>query len=381
VGSKKQTILTLNGHRYDALTGKLLEAGSSPTDNHVISDVVAPKSNHGQVAPPVPSPTENPKPIAATPTGPRVMDVSRNTSHISRRHQQKAHTLVRSAVSKPKPGWKSQTIVSAPTTDLSVPELAISPKLSYGQVDLRRQKLATHVAKSEAISKFTDGTVVGSVEPSPQQLAAVSTRAPVEAIEHQTSASQELFDKAIAAAETRSLHDSDPKQLSKQARKQTKAATKAKRPVHHHLASVVAASVAVLAIGSIIGLHNKNSLTLRFADAKAGFSAKLPTYQPEGYGVGSFNYTPGSVGTSFHSDTGDREYTLNQQTTAWDSQALLDNYVAVNYPSYHALQSGDQIVYVYGKNDASWIKNGVWYQLRSDGNLSTSQVLSIAASI
>jgi hypothetical protein len=312
------------------------------------------------------------------------MDVSRSTSHIKPRQPQKAHTLVRSAVSKPKPGLKSQTKVSAPAKGLSVNDFAVMPKLSVNQVDPIREKRATQINMSQAITKFSDGTTVGSVEPSPQQLAAVSTHAPTEAVdatELQSKGSQDLFERAIAAADARAHHDADPKKVAKQARKQAKVAAKAKKPVHHHLASVVAASVAVLLIGGFIGLQNKNSLTLRFADAKAGFDASLPTYQPEGYGVGSFNYTAGSVGTNFHNDATDREYNLTQQTTKWDSQALLDNYVSVNYPSYHVLQSGNQIVYIYGKNDASWIKNGVWYQLRSDGNLSTSQVLSIATSI
>lgn len=385
MGSKKQTILTLNGRSYDARTGHLMDGTSSTAKGPIISDVVPARPSYAQIVPPVAAPLDASTPPATVSTsGPRVMDVNRSTSHIRPRQPQKAQTLIRSAVSKPKPGLKSQTKVSAPAKGLSVHDFAVTPKLSVTQVDPIREKRATHINKSEAISRYSEGTAVGVVEPSAQQLAAVSTQAPAEspdASAPQTSASQELFERAIAASEARAPHDTDPKHVAKQARKQAKAAAKAKKPVHHHLASVVAASVAVLLIGGFIGLQNKNSLTLRFADAKAGFSASLPTYQPEGYGVGSFNYTAGSVGTNFHNEATDSDYTLTQQTTKWDSQALLDNYVGVNYPSYHVLESGDQIVYVYGKNDASWIKDGVWYQLRSGGNLSTSQVLSVAASV
>jgi hypothetical protein len=220
---------------------------------------------------------------------------------------------------------------------------------------------------------------------SPQAVAAVKIEKPQQintAAETQPQRSQALFERAIAAADSHTLTQVDQKKLSKRANKQAKRASRAaKRPVHHHLVSVVAASLAVLVIGGFVGLQNKDTLTLRFANAQAGFKASLPTYQPEGYGVGSFTYGAGNVGTTFHDDGNGRDYTLNQQTTKWDSQDLLDTYVAPNYPSYQALQSGSQVIYVYGKNDASWVKHGIWYQLRSDGNLSTTQVLNIAASV
>jgi hypothetical protein len=281
VASKKQTILTLNGRRYDALTGHPAAEAPNQTKGHIISDFVGPVSSPIQVAPPVPAPTELPQPpVTVTPPGSRVMDVTRSTSHIRPRKQQPAHTLVRSAVSKPKPGLKSQTKVNAPTRGLSVQDFAVAPKLSVNEVNPHRQRRATQVTKSQSISRFSDGTVVGAVEPSPQQLAAVSTQAPsdlssvalakegaTDAGEQPPSKSQALFERAIAASESQTAKPADSKKLSKQAHKQAKAAAKAKKPVHHHLASVVAASVAVLAIGGFIGLQNKDSLTLRFADA------------------------------------------------------------------------------------------------------------------
>jgi hypothetical protein len=379
VGSKKQTSITLNGKRYDALTGQLADDHGSIQPAPVM-DVVAPRGSHAtQVAVPTPAPTAAPEPPTANPSGPKVMDVARSTVHLKPRQPQRANTLVRSAVSKPQPGLRSRTKVSAPTQALSVPQNSLAPKWSITQVNPTRQSRAGQIPKSEAISRFSS-----SVE-SPQAVAAVKIEKPQQintAAETQPQRSQALFERAIAAADSHTLTQVDQKKLSKRANKQAKRASRAaKRPVHHHLVSVVAASLAVLVIGGFVGLQNKDTLTLRFANAQAGFKASLPTYQPEGYGVGSFTYGAGNVGTTFHDDGNGRDYTLNQQTTKWDSQDLLDTYVAPNYPSYQALQSGSQVIYVYGKNDASWVKHGIWYQLRSDGNLSTTQVLNIAASV
>lgn len=298
------------------------------------------------------------------------------------RQTQHASTLMRSAVSKPKPGLKGQTKIIAPAQTPTTSLASVQPKWPVAQVNPTRLNRAEQVAQSQAISKFARSIDIAPSAAS-AQLPRGSTQAAVEAIEHQSQKSKDLFERAIASADSHTEPPVNQKKLVRRAKKQAKLAAKSnrERPVHHHLASVVAASVAVLAIGGFIGLQNKSAITLRFADAKAGFQASLPNYQPDGYRVGTFTYSAGSVGTSFHSDAGNRTYTLNQQTTKWDSQALLDNYVRANYGSYQVLQSGQQIVYTYGKNNASWVKNGIWYTLTSNGSLSTSQVLSVASSI
>lgn len=372
MGNKKQTILILNGRHYNALTGEAVSDGKVQAVRP-ISDMVG--SSSSKSAPLAIAQSRKPEPLK--PLGSMLMDVSRSTGHTKPRQQQRANTLIRSAVTPPKPGFRSQTVVSAPVSKALAPIATVSPKWSISQVNPRRQTRAGLVGKSEAITKFAPGSDV----PYEVQNAAVRVSKPESvsiAPDTVPQDSNELFARAIASAESHNEKPIDQKKLSRQARKQAK---KAGRPVHQHLASVVAASLTVLVLGGLVGLQNKDSITLRFANAQAGFNAKLPTYQPSGYGVGNFTYSAGAVGTTFHSDATNHDYTLEQQTTKWDSQALLDNFITVNYPKYQALQSGDQVIYMYGKNDASWVKDGVWYQVTSNGSLSTSQVLNIATSV
>lgn len=376
MGSKKQTILVLNGRRYDALTGELVTDDGQHIALPPISDVVSTRPKT-----PVPQPSVTAQP--AEPLTPlashKFMDISRTPAHTKRRQPQRASTLVRSAVQKPKPGLKAQTKIITLANTGAVTVATVVPKWPASQVNPKRLTRAEQVAKSGAISKFSSSDVIS--RPAVTAIRQQAATPAAAALEHQASASRDLFERAIAAADSHTQAPVNPKKLAREARKQAKHAAKATRPTRHRLASVVAASVAVLAIGGLVGLQNKTALTLRFADAKAGFHAVLPNYQPDGYGIDSFNYNVGVVGTSFHNAASGRNYTLNQQSTNWDSQALLDNFVAQNYKSYQVLQSGQQIIYVYGKNDASWIKKGIWYQLTSNGSLSTSQVLSVASSI
>lgn len=372
MAGKKQTTLILNGRRYDALTGEAVQDSEERRAFKPISDIIGPSA-------PISPLFSTPKPAVSAPqptvAGPRIMDVIRTTGQNSYRQPQRATTLVRSAVSKPKPGLKGQTKVNAPTTAVATPLTTVAPKWPVTQVNPSRRNRAEQVTQSDVISKFSP-----NIQASPQAAAAVRTDVVVESIQHQSQDSKDFFERAIEAAESHKQTYTEPKKLARQARKQAKSAAKAARPAHQRLASVVAASVAVLAIGGFIGVQNKTAITLRFANAKAGFSASLPTYQPDGYRVDRFNYSAGTVGTSFHNSAGNHEYTLNQQTTKWDSQALLENYVTRNYSNYQVLQSGEQIIYIYNNNDASWVKDGIWYQLTSNGSLSTSQVLNIATS-
>lgn len=380
MGSKKQTILVLNGRRYNALTGELVASNSQDAAVHTISDIVSNRPKDANLLVGLGSTTpESLLPISSH----KVMDISRSSATAKRRQPQRSNTLVRSGVSKPKPGIKSQTKVLAPTTAVAVPLNTIKPKWPVTQVSPSRLRRSERVTKSEAITKFSSFEPV--YKPSAPRVTPLQTSVgiAIAAVAQESQKSQTLFERAIAAADSHNQPPVDPKKLARQARKQAKGATKAANqlPMHRHVIGVMAASIAVLALCGVLGMQNRTAITLRFANAKAGFQASLPDYQPDGYGVGSFTYSAGTVGTSFHNTTNGRNYSLNQQTTKWDARALLDNYVAPNYPSYQVLQSNQQTVYLYGKNDASWIKHGVWYLLTTDGSLSTSQVLNIASSV
>jgi hypothetical protein len=377
VGNKNATILVLNGKHYDALTGKPVTAGPGkavrPIDDMVGGRRAKPAKQQATAQPKLPA-----TPIVASST--KSMDVMRTPQHLVHHKQQRAATLVRSTVNKPGLGLKRQLkTVSGSQLPANIPSTVIVPKFPVAEINPKRLTRAEHVAKSELIHKFAPGMPEFGPSAAAVKILPVSEVQPLPPSEHK---SHELFERAIASATSHEQPYVDQKKLAKTAKKQAKHASKvAKRKPHHHLASVVAASFAVLAIGGFVALQNKADLTLRFADAKAGFHASVPDYQPAGYGLNKFTYSAGNVSLGFNNNDAGRGYTIHQQTTKWDSQALLDNFVTANYQSYQILQSGNQIIYMYGHGDAAWVKGGIWYQLTSGGNLSNSQVLNIATSV
>jgi hypothetical protein len=117
------------------------------------------------------------------------------------------------------------------------------------------------------------------------------------------------------------------------------------------------------------------------ASAKAGFSVSRPGYLPAGYSLADLKYAQGAAALSFHSNSDDRRYTLSQHTSSWDSQALAGTFVSRQDPSYQTVQSGGRTIFVYGNGNATWVSDGVWYVLQSDGSLSRQDLISLAASI
>ena len=45
------------------------------------------------------------------------------------------------------------------------------------------------------------------------------------------------------------------------------------------------------------------------------------------------------------------------------------------------IDTAGRTVYIYGNDNASWVDNGIWYQVTSNGDLSNTDVLNIASSL
>ncbi len=116
------------------------------------------------------------------------------------------------------------------------------------------------------------------------------------------------------------------------------------------------------------------------ASARAGFPASMPGYKPTGYAAMSLNYGPGKVIIGYEGP-GNHNYSLVQKSSNWDSETLLQNYVATSGLAYQTYSAAGRTVYVYGNDNATWVNGGIWYQLNGNGNLNKNQIIDLASSI
>ena len=409
---KTNTIIELNGKRYDALTGALLP-GTKPAHHPAIHHAKTSVHHSGKTVDGIVRRTAQPQPAApakaqTAPTAAQaipkaaapIMDIKRSTHHTPHRKTDRSHTLMRTAVKKPAPSLRRTVKTHAPRNDVlaKVPEHHVAAKLSVRHVDARRLKRAERIAKNKLVSRFghvevpktvhhTAKTHAGTHNPLPaiQGLSFASDQinnvepvfaATAQAAGSAAHASMDIFEQALMRASSHKESYVSPKHAKK------KAAKKPRRSFAKRLASTGAGALAVVALLGFFAYQNTANLTMRIASSKAGFAATLPAHRPSGFSAGAFAYHPGYVAVNFKSNSDNRAFSITQKVSNWNSQTLLNEYVASNVgKDYHKLESGGRTIYTYGDNNATWVDKGIWYDVQTGGNLSTSQLLDIATSM
>jgi hypothetical protein len=288
---------------------------------------------------------------------------TRAVNEAAPRTPETSHILMRSAVKKPAQSLKRSLKVSASTdTTLHTPPLAeVLPYAGLFTPNQNRVERASLLKQSEQISHFGPPSesqaaqpvkpVDRSWQPAPQTTPPAPPKSPTDA----------LLERALQQADS---HEKPSLPLGR---------SKLRR------LSLVGVPVVVLAL-IIVGTHGFTNVELRIASAKAGFSTSLPAYEPAGYNLGQLKYSKGVFASKFHDSNGNR-YTITQGTTSWNTTDLLDNYVNNTTPNYQVVRVGDRTIYLYGSGNATWVSNGIWYQINSDGSLSESQLINVANSL
>lgn len=371
--SKRETSIELNGNRYDARSGALLAtkgAGAS-LDGFVISSGSALGLKPVQAAS---------NPTMASPLGKRpIMDINRPTGKpIAHHSPKKSQTLIRSAVKKPAPASLKRHAKTTTNTQALVgqPSVVLVKKLGHPNVDPRRARRAEVSNRSQHICRYA------AQQFAPLATTPVAARTPVASIKpvhasmpaaHAVAApavaSMDVFERALQRA------NSHLEPLAARPHRQKRSGL-AKR-----LFSIASAALAVLLIAGFIAYQNQANLTMKYAGHKAGFAATLPAYSPNGFSAGKFTYSAGNVKVQYNNASSGQKFALIQNTSSWDSNALLDNYVSNQDSDYRTLQSAGRIIYTYGHNNATWVNGGVWYRINSAGNLTTSELVNLATSM
>lgn len=383
--------IELNGKRYDVRTGKVL--GLAPVHHTAftassIDGFVRAPLRPAPAFPAVSAIPPKPAPLGSPPLPPHLAALERGGAHHLPHHKpQHAKTLMRASVHRPETSLKRRLRVASHTgTIVKSPQFAIPVKQSASTVDETRLRHAHHVNRSDLITRF------GAIPPHPRIPA---SQQPLLSRPHPASApaarmplnapySKSMTIPAAASAGRRQPSADIFERALAEATRQTPPASHkpAKKP--HRLrraAGVVASSLAILLIIGFVAYLNETSLQLRLASSRAGVSATLPGWRPEGFTIGKFSYAPGTVTVTFDGTDAARGFSITQSSSSWDSTALLNNFVLPNNSVYNTVQTQDNTIYTFGNNNATWVSSGVWYRLTSNGSLSTTQIAHIAASM
>ena len=362
VGNKN--FIEINGKKYDAVTGAMLNDSGQPIKKPVVSVQAA--QNVGVVDGFV----RRQKPA-----------IQRTVAQSAVKQPQKSSTLMRNAVHKP----------------TSVVHKVKSEKPSIQKSHLgtssRRTETALHTPKSAQVSKFEHPALRSSVVKTMQPGLAVKQQSshPAPTTPHSPAAqvpnhhaqphtrsvaAEKMINAALANAHSHESVDHGAK-ITKKRSKLIK-----KLGVSRKTMSMGSGALAVVLLAGFFAIQNVPNLSMRVAATRAGFDASMPGYKPAGFSFkGPIKYSPGQVSVAYASNTDNRAYEVKQKASNWNSDALLANFVESGGKQYQTFQDRGRTLYIYDKSNATWVDDGVWYQIEGESDMTTDQLIRIASSI
>lgn len=353
MSSKK--VIELNGKRYDALTGRIMPAHETVTEGN--KTFVKPVSAHGSGA--------------ALDGFVKHASAARHESAPDRVHHKTEHsrTLMRHAVKKP----------AAPKAAEAKRSGIRHHQPSGPEVDPHRLARAKKVSRNHLVSRFGGPKPLKAIpsilpvrpEPSPVE-------PPILGEHHRTKLDAKVgslaFQKAIDKA---NVHNQAPVKAPSRRHRLAR-----RLHVSPKVVGISAASLSALLLIGFVAYQNTPNLSMRVATARAGIQGSLPGYQPAGFGLnGPIQYQPGQITISYKSHSDDRKFQISQRTSQWNSDALLENFVATDRRAYQTFQDRGKTIYIYDNDSATWVDGGIWYQVEGNSSLNSDQLLRIAASM
>lgn len=365
-----KNFIEINGNKYDAITGKMISGDSDATPKPQPIATVTPKTNVGVVD--------------GFMRKPKKANVTRPSPNSAAKQAQKSQTLMRTSVKKPEPVAKK--------LQNSKPSI----QKSHLGTSVKRTEAAKLVPKSHQVQKYGTiehrSSVVKTTNPSltvkhPSQHQSSSTAvatvssAPLvlkEQPQALVSDREKMINKALENANAHeAVHENGGTHSKKKKSKIVK-----KLGISRKAASLSSAILAIVLLAGFFTVQNVPNLSMRLAASRAGFEAQMPAYKASGFSFsGPINYSPGQVTVSFKSNSDSRWYDVRQQASNWNSDALLSNFVVAEGKTYQTYLDKGRTLFIYDGSNATWVDDGVWYQVEGNSDLTTDQLIRIASSI
>lgn len=315
---KNDNIVTINGIRYDSVSGLPVTKSAAPHRTANLNKIADARSLHSLT--------------------------------------QKSQTLYRRATQRPiahgaqmirKVGHHMDIARSKSISHFTKTTVTDSPRLS-----LNRGSLDIAPQKHHLVKKAEKNHSISSRKPVPKPVLSK----PAKVIK------EEAIDQALRKA------DEKPKK-SKSLRRRLK------------FLNISLIILILLVFGGALLYYNFPNLSVRIAGAQAGINATFPTYFPDGYSLtGPVTYSEGNVTMDFRANTGNTKFTIEQTKSTWDSTAVKAKVEKDSKGEFIATKDQGLTIYTYNGN-AAWVNGGILYMITGDAPLSGDQIRRIAVSL
>lgn len=271
-------------------------------------------------------------------------------------------------------------------SDTAVVYASRSQKISkFGRMDVGTQQMLTSNTKLQAQMNASQ-PVETPVQPHPMQVAANakmhSRRIMIESGDSRPQLSaKQLKDQAIQKALAATTVSSAQEEKKSKHKNKKYSAHKLTFGFGRVLLALSCTAAAVFAIVYFVNL-NMPDMSLKVAAMQTGISASYPGYVPHGYSVSGITSEDKKITMDFRNSTENSSFTLTEEASSWDSNALLNNYVKESYGENFATVREQGLTIYVGNDKAAWVSCGVFYEITTDGGkLTNKQIRAIATSL
>lgn len=319
----QKSILKINDSLYDSVTGELI---SGPKIEKTVVEA-------------------------------KIKEAREAAKHAAAHTRQKSKTLMRSAVKKPSVKQTNENFKkSLPITKDS----ADYKKLSAHSINQSRLESARQTIKHDKVSKFAKTTNNDSV------LSVKNSETPNQvksSLKSRPNTTEDLLMHAVARATS---HENTYEGQS------VKSSKLPMRKVSLALAGVVI--IAFLVIGVI------PQAQLKLASKNAGFSISKPSYKPAGFSLSQINTESGSAKLIYKSNSDDRKILISEKISNWNNETL-SGVLAMSTDDKQIITPKGTDIFIGKQGNATWIRNGVQFEINSAGALSNKQIAQIVDSL
>lgn len=152
---------------------------------------------------------------------------------------------------------------------------------------------------------------------------------------------------------------------------------------HLSLTGYIISGLTLLALIGYVVYLNVPAFSIKVASSRAGFSANVPEYTPTGYKIdGPVQYSPGVVTIHFKAGDDDKDFSLVQQPSNWDSLALKESYVATKTDQPAVTQQYNGLTLYLFEGKVAWVNAGKLFEIDTkDSQLGLDEIQKLATSL
>ncbi len=148
------------------------------------------------------------------------------------------------------------------------------------------------------------------------------------------------------------------------------------------IALAVFCALAVIGGLGVFLYFNMPNISVKVIAMQTGIEASYPSFTPRGYSLSGASSDKEGIVTILFTNTDGASFSLTEEQSTWDSNALLNNYVKKHYPSDYTTIREQGITIYYRGGKAAWVNGGMLYKIECEGNaLTKEQVRNIASSM